>query len=73
MPDGRYNPQHKTAVCDDPSPLLKEQMVAAARITAEYSDDAGEATVFLKMLGIFPGQEEIEEAPPSLDSGPHYR
>ncbi len=69
--DRRYNPQNKTAVCDDPSPL-KEQMTAAARIIAANSVDATEATEFLRMCGIFPGQEEIEEwGLPPMD--PHGR
>jgi hypothetical protein len=70
MPDGRYNPQNKTAVCDEPSPLLKTQMQAAQKIIAANSADATEAAEFLRMCGIFPNQEEIEEftvAPMSHD------
>lgn len=59
--DGRYNPQNKTAVCDEPSPLKKEQMLAAQKIIAANSTDATEAAEFLRMCGIFPGAEEIEE------------
>lgn len=63
MPAGRYNPQNKTAICDDPSPLLKEQMMAAQKIIAGNSTDAAEAAEFLLMCGVFPGKEEIEERP----------
>lgn len=63
MADGRYNPQNETAVCDGPSPLLKETMIAAQRIIAQNSANAQEAAEFLAMCGIFPGKEEIEEMP----------
>jgi hypothetical protein len=61
MPDGRFNPQNKTAVCDEPSPLLMSQMQAAQKVVASYSEDATDAAYLLRMLGIFPKEEQIEE------------
>lgn len=80
MPRGQFNPQNRTAPCDEPSEITDEQQLAARKIVADYcaqqrekgewNDLEAKAALvdYMEMLGIYPGQEGADFKPKVPDA-----
>jgi hypothetical protein len=68
MPASHFNPQNRTAPCDEPSPITDDQAEATRHTIADWCsqqveseamthDEAKAALVdIMQMLGVYPGQ-----------------